>query len=566
MKRIHLRRGGFGRAGTGLAVCVLLTAHCLLSLSAAGYKAGITFDEHAHLPAGVSYWMERDYRLNPEHPPLAKLVAGAGAIAAGAVWPIEDSEWAHGREWMDGGLPDEFSRENRDRLNSYYAEWWFGRAWLYAYNGHHLEGVMFGSRAAMTVLSFFLGALIWWVAARTGGACAGFVALCLYAFCPNFTGHAPLATTDVSYTLFQTLHLAALIRYFETGAGMPGRRNAFPWCVSVFGAVGALLCKYSAPAAFAVTPLFIGMFAMRAEAGARVPYVRSTLAGLVLLFVAAGVLCELFYLWLFGEHFATLWTFGFRLVRSGILKSDIYYFMGIYGKKAPLYFGAAWMLKLTLPAVILTAAGFIVALRSVRGGDRRLAALGVFIAWYYVLLAAVFPLLGVRYLFPALAPGYMLAGIAAASWWRRKWGKVLVCGFLAGHVVCSLAAWPGYIAYMNVLTASKGKAHYLGDSNLDWGENLPALKRYLDSRGVSRIRGALFGMAPPDYYGIECIELALPDLRNPREGDIVVISSRFLPDEDEEFSDALARHWELVTVIDEVYYVYEPIPGGDRGL
>ncbi len=34
-----------------------------------------TFDESAHLYAGYSYWKRGDYGVNPEHPPLVKLLA-----------------------------------------------------------------------------------------------------------------------------------------------------------------------------------------------------------------------------------------------------------------------------------------------------------------------------------------------------------------------------------------------------------------------------------------------------------------------------------------------------------
>ena len=37
-----------------------------------------TFDEAAHLPAGYTYLTLRDYRLNPEHPPLVKTLAAEG--------------------------------------------------------------------------------------------------------------------------------------------------------------------------------------------------------------------------------------------------------------------------------------------------------------------------------------------------------------------------------------------------------------------------------------------------------------------------------------------------------
>ena len=34
-----------------------------------------TFDEPAHMYAGYSYWLRSDFGINPEHPPLVKLVA-----------------------------------------------------------------------------------------------------------------------------------------------------------------------------------------------------------------------------------------------------------------------------------------------------------------------------------------------------------------------------------------------------------------------------------------------------------------------------------------------------------
>ena len=34
-----------------------------------------TFDEPAHIYAGYSYWKHKDFGINPEHPPLAKMVA-----------------------------------------------------------------------------------------------------------------------------------------------------------------------------------------------------------------------------------------------------------------------------------------------------------------------------------------------------------------------------------------------------------------------------------------------------------------------------------------------------------
>jgi len=54
-------------AAAALAAFIALALGDLLTASP-------TSDETAHLVAGYSYLVTHDYRLNPEHPPLAKIV------------------------------------------------------------------------------------------------------------------------------------------------------------------------------------------------------------------------------------------------------------------------------------------------------------------------------------------------------------------------------------------------------------------------------------------------------------------------------------------------------------
>ena len=58
-----------------LIVFVLLLIMFITMFTVARGDAGTT-DEVAHIPAGYSYDKVQDYRLNPEHPPLAKAIAG----------------------------------------------------------------------------------------------------------------------------------------------------------------------------------------------------------------------------------------------------------------------------------------------------------------------------------------------------------------------------------------------------------------------------------------------------------------------------------------------------------
>ena len=69
---------------TALAVVVLLLVHLALATTSL-LQENATVDEVAHLPAGVSYWQTGTFRLYHHNPPLVKLVAALPVIASGPV-------------------------------------------------------------------------------------------------------------------------------------------------------------------------------------------------------------------------------------------------------------------------------------------------------------------------------------------------------------------------------------------------------------------------------------------------------------------------------------------------
>ena len=52
-----------------------------------------TMDEVAHLPAGYSYVVTRDFRMNPEHPPLVKVLAALPLLALHPKTMFADASW-----------------------------------------------------------------------------------------------------------------------------------------------------------------------------------------------------------------------------------------------------------------------------------------------------------------------------------------------------------------------------------------------------------------------------------------------------------------------------------------
>src|SRR5690349_12407693 len=74
-------------AAFGLLIVFLLLA------GGAARRESVTVDEVAHIGAGVSYLQKQDLRLNPEHPPLGKMIAAVPLVARGVKADYQSPGW-----------------------------------------------------------------------------------------------------------------------------------------------------------------------------------------------------------------------------------------------------------------------------------------------------------------------------------------------------------------------------------------------------------------------------------------------------------------------------------------
>ena len=64
---------------------------------------------------------------------------------------------------------------------------------------------------------------------------------------------------------------------------------------------------------------------------------------------------------------------------------------------------------------------------------------------------------------------------------------IATVAMLAWHVAESATIRPDYLAYFNQLAGGPSEGYkHLADSSLDWGQDLPALKQWLDREGLQR--------------------------------------------------------------------------------
>ena len=200
------------------------SASVVLVVAAVALQAGLavhamrgssaTFDEGAHLPAGYTHLVLGDHRLNPEQPPLAKLLAAAPLLAVRPVVKTDARSWVEARQWE------------------------FGRSFLYRWND--ADRLLFLGRLPIVALASCLVVAVFLEARRRFGDAAAAASLGLAALSPDVLAHGALVTTDLAFALFFFLSVVAFSRVVE---------EATPRRVVAAGlATGAAFAtKFSAP-------------------------------------------------------------------------------------------------------------------------------------------------------------------------------------------------------------------------------------------------------------------------------------------------------------------------------
>jgi hypothetical protein len=505
-----------------LAAAVLLLAlHFMLAVGSKLHEC-TTSDEIVHLTGGFAYWRFNDYRLQPENGNLPQRWVAIPAVLSGAKFPDLDQEY-----WRTSDA------------------WVMGHEFFYETGEDHFPRLM-AARAMTALFGVALGALVFLWSRRLFGTPGALVSLTFFAFSPTLLAHGGLATSDVCMALFMLASVGAYWRHL----GRPGAAG-FALSAVVLGL--ACVAKFSAPLLGPML-LICGLVRLAARRGELWRVLRST-AGHVLV------------------AFAVIWAFyGFRYSafspavpaadRFIAAWSDLYARIGSTGRlihvladhhvlpEAFLY-GASYVadtssqrgaflngeysvfgwksfflwtfaLKSTIPFMVAAALGIWVAVRSriVAGADRArhlerllpytpLAAL--FLVYWAVSIRSHLNI-GHRHLIPTYPVLFILVG-SLGTWLARplRPRALLLAALLAWHAGESLWIYPNYLAYFNELEGGPSKGYlHLVDSSLDWGQDLPGLKAWLDANLHKGEEAYLsyFGTGEPRYYHMPVKRLA----------------------------------------------------------
>ena len=182
------------------------------------------------------------------------------------------------------------------------------------------------------------------------------------------------------------------------------------------------------------------------------------------------------------------------------------------------YFPVALAFKTSLPLLLLLVLAAVSLLFDLRRRSALADSIPLFAA--IVIIPAVAMLgtldLGLRYILPvfpflAILASGAFAAPAGGQNRRLLAGAVIL---LVWHVGESFATHPDYLSHFNALGRGR-EEQLLGDSNIDWGQDLGRLSSYLAEHEIDEIHLAYFGTTPPEAVGIRNFKL-LPAGDRPR--------------------------------------------------
>jgi len=526
---------------TIISVFLLFLVFILALFSSIGDSS--TSDENPHIVAGYSYLKLRDMRLNPEHPPLLKDLAAFPLLFLNLNFPESDFAW----QQPDGPY--------------WWHQFNLGGKFLYE-SGNDPDKILFFARLPMILLLIVCGFFIFKFAKKFFDEKVAILALFLFSFSPTFLAHGRLVTTDVGAAFGVVLatfyflkalkeptrkniilagiglgisqllkfSLILLIPFFVLLSviwAFTFRAWRKPlkvlisclalWVLLVWVVYALQIYNYPPERQLRDTRMTLESYAggsssiketcfspTSIEKIKRCPAEIIILAsdkpiirplahyglGLLMVFQRASGGHTTYFL---GEVTAAGWR---------------HYFPFVYLIKEPLAFHILWILALCYFAFKIQKPFW----------QRPFFRLKNFIKEHFVEFSMILWLLiywatsiksnlniGVRHLLPVFPFTIILTARGIIFWLENTKYKKLAYTILAillfWQAVSVLKVYPHFLAYANEIVGGPDKLYlYTVNSNLDWGQDLKRLKKWVEENKIEKIYLDYFGGGNPKYY------------------------------------------------------------------
>ena len=569
-------------------VFIMVLGSSLLMLSTSLQESAI-MDELAHIPAGYSYSRFLDYRLNPEHPPLIKALAAIPLLFKDLNFPLENKIW---KEEVNG-------------------QWGAGNQFIYWNNGQRADEIIFWSRIFPIILTLILIIFVYWWSKELLGRWWALIPTFLVAFSPHFLAHGHYLTTDVGAALGFFIGLYFFVKQLTN----PSKKNTI-WAGIFFGL--AQLMKFSLVLLIPIYILLLVIWWLISSKERGFSFLSRNSLLLFwdflksfLIILAIGYLIVWLAYFIFTINYPIekqkldtestlnsfaggpdpegnscrlsslsprclanldIWMAGVPILRGlghyflGVLMvmqrsagGNTAYFLGeVSGGGWWNYFPAVFLLKESLPALILVFVGFLAGLgrifiRKYRQSSSLKNYLTLNFAEFSMLAMVIFywlysvksPLnIGFRHILPTIPFIYILTTGSFKKWLDSRLGReigwsVTVRKITSKHLkvlflllmliwvfIETMSASPYFLSYFNEIGGGVRYGYRsVTDSNYDWGQDLIRLKKWVEQnlpagRQVEKIAVDYFGGGDIKYYLGEKAEGWRSSRGNPADSNI----------------------------------------------
>lgn len=582
-----------------IAFFILLVGTISFSLA---WNDSLTFDEVAHIPSGYSYITTHDYRLNPEHPPLLKILSGL------AILPLHPHFDTTQKFWT---TPNDLGE---------YGQWDAGRYLLHQ-TSNNTDWLVFWARTPIVIISLFFALFIFYWGKRIGGIITGLFALILYTCDPNVLGHNHFVTTDIGIAIAIGIAFYFFLNFLK-----------YPtWINTLYGGIALGIAQVTKFSAIMLIPFFgfllitYAMIKYRKKDQCRIricgDYLIKGIGALTIMICMIWIVYlpvtykmpttilpqiaaikaqpekyprDIYFTkfitqtnkYTITRPFAT-YAQGLMQVFNRVDDGNVSFFMGtVSGDASRWYFPFVFVAKQTLIHIFFYTVALILLcsliVRSVydlftQRFTRSIQQLHSFIVhrfnelalFLFILLYSYISItgnltIGFRHLFPMMPLLYILTAKVIIDSYKnlkkKKRKHVVRSIFIALIIILVMvifSAYPYYTSYFNILIGGpKNGYHYVTDSNADWGQDLKRLKKYLiQYPEIDKIRINYFGGDDINNRIGEGNYILWWDSKRPIEPGYYAISTLFLQESiytDGKKYDDSYRWTEDITPIDQV--------------
>jgi Dolichyl-phosphate-mannose-protein mannosyltransferase len=457
-------------------VLIALVLHIYAGLSFIKTSAP-TYDETVHLSSGYSHIAGGKYIMNiMDHPPFSEMLSAA---------------------------PLFFYKLNSFMSHPYFsakAPYHYGD--LFVFNNTKSAKRIVNTARIFTFLIWTLlfSIFIFFFSKQLHSFESAAFALIIFASMPIFISNNALITTDSAAALFYFISF-----YFGAMASLTigseaSRKKVLVYlCAAGFFTGLAMASKFSM---VIIAPILVGIW------GIDFFLIRKSDFKKFFIFLGIYILLAVFTLALVYKFNLFLYMEGLLSTLKRVNTGRPSFVWGHYSMNGVLwYFPFAFLIKTPIFVLLCSVFGFIAI--ALKPKKKYIWIIIPFIFYLFISITSRLQI-GIRHILPLMPFICIIASIGMAEFYKNKKVALALVFSLILSSAFLFKTHPFYLSYFNSLIGGPDNGYkYLADSNVDWGQDIPELSKYLKENGNPPIIFAYFGVSRPEYYGIKHVPLGI---------------------------------------------------------